>query len=250
MSEGGRGFLYFLPGGPAVTRKRVEDAGLGYLFDGRRGPGPSHVGLEPGPGGKPGCAFSVAGRSGRGGPLPSRASETKPGEDGKREPVVAWSPIHGTEAWIGVLEDALPGPADLARAEAIEGHQVELGDGASWLVPVVRRLRGDPGLPCALVFDGHDWNRGDVKPAFRALWAAACRIWAVFQGARVGEPVTLTEEATTAATAIAVNYRVSPVEVGALGLLDTGSHVELLKAVVDWPSLKLLEGKEEAATPS
>jgi len=232
MSEVARGCLYYLPGKPMLTRRRVDDAGLGYLLDGRGGPGPTVAAMSPGPDGLAGAVFTIASRRGHGAPETTLADKAK------------WSRIPGTEAWLGVVEDALPGPEDLQRSEIVDGHDVVLGDGFSWRVPVVRLLDGGSSLPRALEWDGLAWRHGDVRPAYRCLWAAALRMWDALAGSNDdGAPVTLTEEATTAATAIALNYRVGPAEISALGLLDTHSEVEVLKALIDLPALEALRGK-------
>lgn len=232
-----RGFYYFIPG--PVSRESIDSAGLGYLFDGRSGPGPTVVGTTSGPGGKAGTFFTVAGRGERGAPELA-------GVDWSR---VRWAEIPGSPASLGLLEGELPGPEDLARAEQVDGHLVELGDGAQWLVPVVRRIRGGTSLPRALKWQGKEWVEGDVRPAYRSLWAAGLRLWdsAI---AKIDGPITLTEETSTAVTALAVNYRLGPAEASELGLLDSRTAGTLLLALIDVPVLRALAGKAGAATPS
>lgn len=230
------GFLYFLPGLQAVNRARVEAAGLGYLFE-KQG-GANTRGAQDGPGGVAGAYFSVPGKGGRG------------ESDLQRVEAATWTPIPGSPASLGVLADALPGPDDLARAELVDGHAVELADGKPWTIPVVRKLLGGSALPRALAWDGKDWSRGEVLPVYRKLYAAGQRLFDAFRGSEGDGPTTLTEEVETAVTAIAVNYRVGPAEVSALGLLNTRSAGEVLRAMIDIPALEQLRGKAEAAGPS
>lgn len=243
------GLAYFLPGVESVTRERIERAGLGYLFDGSRGPGPDVRETQSGPDGGPGRFFTVAGCRGRGELARELLDEDLAREAGAPSRL-SWSPIPGGPAWLGLHLSAVPSPEDLARTKRVDGYEVELGDGHLWTVPLVRKRGGETSLPRALRWDGRDWRRGDVRPLYRALYAAGLRIWEQVTAGADGEPVTLTEETTTCVGALALNYRVGPAEVSALGLLDTDSAQRVVGALIDLPVLGVVRGKAEAATPS
>lgn len=235
------GFFYFIadsarPGGGALTRQAISDAGLGYLLDGKGGPTVQPT--DRGPEKQSGTFFTVAGAGGRGEPSILRAGEAR------------WDKIPGLEAWIGRLEGESPGPEDLARAKLIDGYPVELADGKTWLVPVVRALGGGSRLPRAMVWDGRDFVEGGVRPAYEKLFAAGQRIWDLISTSPDGHAVTLSEATATSVAALAANYRIGPAEVDLLELLDSANTVDVVKALIDYPAVEGLRGKLGAATPS
>lgn len=245
-------FLYYLPASRG-SREAVLAAGLGYAL----GPGgPTWAPMAPGPDGQAGVVLGL-----------SDAAPVHAAGD------VRWTRMAGLAVWLGLLNAAPPGPADLARPEGLPGHRVRLGDGAEWLIPAARLVRGGTLLPQALVRAQGAWTRGDVLPAWRDLWDGACRVWDALYGGlaaadeaeETDEPanpagppkpvrLTLSDECDLAVRAIAANYRVGPDEVSALGLLTTTTQLAVLKALVDWPALLDLAKKarppgEAASSP-
>lgn len=227
--------LYFFPGAKAGGRALFEAAGLGYAIEGG---GAGAVALtDRGPNGMPGAIVAPPSPRGRQA-LPQAADSAR------------WSEIPGGKAWVGWQPDAPPRPEDLERRVTIPGHHVQLADGREWLVPVARRVTGASGLPRAMRWDGVDWSTGEVLPAYAGLWGAACSLWdRLLNVDAQGDHVTVNVECDAAAAALAVNYRLGPAEISALGLFTTQAQQQVIGALIDLPALEELRGKVEAAAP-
>ncbi|HUV11129.1 MAG TPA: hypothetical protein VMX12_09130, partial [Acidimicrobiia bacterium] len=181
---------YYVPGWEAAPLTRLASIGLGHAFERPAGV----VAVTPrGPGGGPGVIVTDAG-----------VDRTK----------LDWRQAPGQKWWIGVSGDTPP--ATLARKEQIDGHEVELGDGHRWLVPVARTFGIGSRLPQRLVLgpDGATWT-GEPLARFVAVSAKAERVERAMLGDLEDdeEPITvLGEGASVAVEALALNYRVSAVE--------------------------------------
>lgn len=226
--------VYFQEGAGAMSAERAEALGLGYAL-----PTVAHRAIK-GPGGASGVAFCT--------------SASRPG------PMPRWEPYPGKPGlWIGWDPEAPPGPAELARADQHAGHPVRLADGSSWVVPVARHPSGASPFPRAMKWSEGGWHVG-AEPADKLhlrLWEAACDFWdrlVTAAGPEEEAEVTLDEQADLAAAALSVNYRVSPFELGALGLVTTSTVADVCLALVDFPSLRKLveessDPKPEGPTP-
>ena len=80
-----------------------------------------------------------------------------------------------------------------------------------------------------------------MLPRYRRLWKLAEEWWAAFTGGRIEGQTIQTDFSDASAFDCAVeclqaNYRVGPVEISLLGLLDDGDALRrILDALVDWP---------------
>lgn len=234
------GLIYYLAGKRAVSEEDLRKAGLGYALDGAGGP--SHVAAEKGPDGGAGVMFTLPDARGENPPVQALAASAR------------WTRIPDVAgAWVGFDPKDPPGPGDLCRREKMVGHDVEMGDGRKWTVPVAIRFPEGTCLPRSLSWDGSRWAQGDVVPRYRELFAAAQRIWdnlvnATKPGEEAGEvTVTLSEEAGVCACALAVNYRLGPAEISALGLFDEQSEANAALALVDWPAVLEYARKKKQA---
>jgi len=230
-------FIYYATGRSAITREDLTALGLAYLLPAAAGP--TCAPIQPGPDGAAGCVFTFG-----------AGSLQSAGGKGGAE----WRPLEGSHIQVMVPAGDLPGPADLARRHAQPGHTVRLGDGRRWLVPVARLVGGDPGLPTHLRRVDGRWRSDTVRPEFADLFADACRIWDKLESLAAGsdskspqktddEQITVEIEADIAVRALAVNYRIGPVGVDLLGLLDTDTVWQTLKALIDWPAIEDLSKK-------
>jgi len=236
-----RSILYFVAGRSGMSAEHLPEVSLGYL-------GISGVvsrTVTRGPGDQAGVVFATY-------EPPKSTEELMPGYYPERQEWAAF-PTGKQDAcptiWMGVEKGKHPGPEDLARREPFQGHEVVLGDGQSWMIPVVRALAGYSPLPRKLQWDGASWSPGDVMPAYQQLFEGACHIWDVL--AKTTEStVTLTDECDMAVQALGLNYRLGPGEVSLLGLLNTRTEGEVVLAALDWPALEALKKKVEAGEPS
>lgn len=228
-----RGLYYYLPGEAPVTPARLAEAGISYALGAGGHP---QAGMSPGPDGGRGKVFCLPG-----------AGQTGP--DLQQAAKASWAKIPGATAWVGFDPSAPPGPDELARDRVFEGYWVDLADGRRWLVPVVRELRGSTVLPRGRRWDGSAWSDGEVLPRYREIFAAACKAWetmlAAADGGGAGE---ISVDTDLAAQALALNYRVGPAEISHLGLFDTRSEVEVVRALLDLPVLEALKKKEASDT--
>ena len=131
-----------------------------------------------------------------------------------------------------------------------------LADREDWLVPVARHAWGEPAFPRLRVLDDDGspaW--GDVREDLRDLWGAACRAWEALDQALLGEePAADLADADLfrlSVGALALNYRLGPVEVDFLGLFTDEIERRVLLAVLDWPTVerarKAVEAREGPA---
>ena len=223
--------LYFHNTGKhIIAEDDLPGLGLAYAFE-RAANG--HIPITSaqtanGPGGKPGVIFGT---------------ETSAAAQGHQPDSQTWHRHPGRDdLWLGWPTDAVPGPSDLRRPSLVGGYRVRLADGAEWIVPVARRVDGSTLLPQRMVWDGAAWGPGDVLDRYADLYAAACRMWDALKTSD-GPTVTLSEESDLAAMALAVNFRVGPAEISALGLFDTQTHKTFVLSLLDWPALEELQKK-------
>jgi len=139
-----------------------------------------------------------------------------------------WIPNHAGLYSVGVWKDSPPTPADLLKDRWHPSHDVVLGDGKSWHVPVARRLPQKYGLQSGKPVL-------TVKQQFAAFWAASYDWYETLLGADVGSGRM---EAPSnwwdyALMALSLNYRLTPEVVAHLELIDTENVLELVLVTVD-----------------
>ena len=113
-------FLYYFPGlNGKPTAEQIAAAGLSYaLGDGAR---VTYCGCRGGP--DDGSGQVVAAGQAEVGYYPEKQR---------------WQKIPGQNVFVGMDKEKPPGPDDLIRRDALDGHPVELGDGQLWSIPVAR----------------------------------------------------------------------------------------------------------------
>lgn len=170
-----------------------------------------------------------------------------------------WTRLRGLNGasgvWLGWYLDAPPTPADLTKPARLPGHLVTLADGRQWELPVARRWSDDAFMrtvPARLTLDDNgQWVPGEVLAEYAGLWSVA-EAWMSFKARaseQSGAAMSIAEAVELACTALAVNYRVSRSEVAALGLVDDQGQkaVEMLDAVIDWPTFARWVDEQKAA---
>lgn len=232
------GFLYFSPQPTPPSAKDLERLTLAHLD--RVGPTRQ---TTAGPGERPGYLFARPG-------YPDTQVKFLP--DGQ-----VWRQIPGSEAWVGHGREAVPGPAELLRADALDGNSVLLGDGREWLVPVARRWDFDgeifvrQTLPRETELDAEGrWQAGQVVAGCRRLWEITLQ-WDAFQRAdREGEPsaaLSFHDGAMLAVEVLARNYHLAAAEAALLGLITEATVPAVLDALTDEAGLIEAIKKKAAA---
>lgn len=244
------GLLYFVPGekrGMASNPTKIAELGIGHAFEST-----------------PTAAEVIGGPAGDGVILVADAAHVRTGYYPHEQ---EWRKVPGSTAWVGRELDKPLESLSLARGKQFTGHFVTLADGKQWLVPVARQaFERDgqlAGAGCALpratsVDDEGNWIVGDVQPAYAALWAVAERVWdqlvtqttaAADEGVDDADEVHVSlsfgDLNDAALLALATNYRVGKAEVAMLGLFDTDCVIQVLRALVDLPTVDLFLKKKQ-----
>jgi len=218
-----RGFLYFLPGRQAITPEEIErvTGGLMPAHGHKRtsGPGPDGNGVMFA---RPGVAlhYDAEGQT--------------------------WEQ-HG-ELWIGLSNDARPGPADLLRPDAIRGHMVELNDGQAWEIPILRVL--DPGIILPqfqqffLAADGE--RRMEMRPEYVDLGRRVEQVWErLMEAAMAGRAsFDIVTDGDMIEEAIGLNYFMGQGEISLSRLLNMGNVSAVINAMLDVPSISAFMKKK------
>jgi hypothetical protein len=137
--------------------------------------------------------------------------------------------------WLGVQNDRKPNPEGLARTNSIAGYRMPMGDGQEYVLPNVMRLPAvydidETGEEVRRTRD--DWRQIED----RATWAL-CQL---IQCSKPGLMLPEKECRRYVAEMIAVNYRLVPEMVYALGLLDSDCWQGAMGATVDRDKLTSL----------
>ena len=236
------GFLYFLPNQAGVNEGILKRFKLDDRFDLA---GLSCRQCDRGPGGMKGAVIGYDQK---------RTIGYYPDQQ-------EWHEAPATDYWIGRWTDAPILPADLMRQETRPGHEVKLGDGHQWLVPVARLWpSGQSAFPEKLVLGaGDEWVREPYGP-YVELCQNAERVWRrvmIDTGLIVSEeidprekPLDDVEAVGIAIRALSVNYRIGRVEASELGLLtttDEGTIIAILEVFVGLPDLVAINKAMEIA---
>ena len=224
--------LYFLPGvtwtrgqSLAVTRSILREAGLAEIFS---DVSEDHVGWAQiaglGPDNTSGTVvYYVDGREppNRCGYYPAQQNWTKAGG-----------------IWIGTDKDCKPTPEGLRRRRVHPGWPVELGDGQTYTVPVVRRPDESTNLPTDLIFDAARKLAQPIKPDYVSYWEAAAEVVRWLPAMVTGnglEAVDQVKALRLAIQALGLNYRYGLQEHNALRLIDGTNLWTVLAMSVDAP---------------
>lgn len=235
------GFLYFLEEArESQLREILPMRGLGHVVS----DGLQSRGCSTGPGAAAGIVVADRDR------VPTRRVGFFPAQQ-------IWRRVPGQEgAWVGVTDQSRPGPVDLARKKMLDGHEVELGDGNRWLVPVAMAWSSSPiracgRLPCVMDLDADgSWVYGDVEATYCDLWRLA-QEWTDTKG-RVADYIHThgTSEGlddphlyndwvyARSVEILAVNYVIDQTEAALLGLFVTDRKWLLLDTLIDDQGLK------------
>ena len=237
------GFIYYKPGkrnNNQVTKQEVEGWGLGYAFDdvieSRDVQGTATDNQN---------GFVFANKRGLGkctlGMFPAQQ---------------AWRKVIGSECWVGVFNDFLPKPEDVARKRQLRGYMVDLADGNKWIVPLCREyLEDDPEATCVLpryldLDDAGNEIPGQVLGVYQHLWDATEPLAQALMGEKQDTELDLDDWAL-AATLLQANYLVDRTELAMLRCFDEvlpPASVGLY--AIDYPSFIARIEKKTSSNPT
>jgi len=240
-----KGFVYFLPGlTNYVTRENMIAAGVGHALTV----------------GNPTSRGTQAGPEGLGGYLaaPTGPFEAPPLYEPEKQ---VWQAGPGKKFFVGYWKDSPPGPAALAKDRIIPGEPLPLGDGNTWTVPVAISFAAGRGstLPRRFVIgaDGQSWEMS-VEPRFVHLCEHAEEVVAAWLGGEenstdgsVKVSLDFARSMQMCVDALACNYRVGPIEVSLLRLINTDTRWDILKALIDMITMQQVDalGQKKSDTP-
>lgn len=226
--------LYFLPRvqwhrgqSLSITRSLIREAGLADTFS---DVSEDHVGYNQLPGRGPGdLSGSIIFYCDR---EPPRRLGYYPAEQ-------QWTSIgDGSQLWVGVDSDESPTPENLQKRRIHPGYPLELGDGKTYTIPVVRRPDGSTNLPTDMVFDAAGKLQEPIKPAYTRYWETSAEVCQWFFGGEAIAP----DKARALQLAIEVlglNYRYGMAEHSALRLIDATNFLAILALSVDLPRVQM-----------
>lgn len=152
-----------------------------------------------------------------------------------------WQQIGG-DLYIGYSN--LPKASELIRNRIIDGHDVILGDGDVWRIPVARLVNGDTMLPQVLRKSNDGKVVFEIAERYKKLYDFADNFWRIRMEAAVvnAAEIELTFEDifSSCAEILSINYMVSETEISIMGLITTENIRDFMDAVIDIPSLNLL----------
>lgn len=227
--------LYFLPGPDKKPDcSRLERAGLGHLE------GAIAHRVCQGPGGAQGIVFEVK---------PANGNETKVGYYPDEQTWASFISFQSAKpadagAWFGFYNNDPPRPNELERAQQNPGHRVLMCDRNEWTIPAATYL------PRRLKLKPEGGVEFFLSETFQHLQTEVDALWRDYQrDIGIVKPVDADEEKRfqeehlneegqlrLAYAFLALNYRVAPAEINALGLFDDTSLTRTLEAILDVPT--------------
>jgi hypothetical protein len=164
-------------------------------------------------------------------------------------------PANDHGVWVGFYNNDRPSPKELIRTRnLIPGHMTLLADQQKWLVPIARGASDNDGqivwynaLPTTSILDDKgEWLAGDVCKEHEYLWQLAMNWDDSVRNAVVDDDdqesetkkiiYNFNELHHSTVKVLQTNYRVSGIECALLGLLTEQVCVEVMNALIDWPT--------------
>lgn len=165
-----------------------------------------------------------------------------------------WKKRFGSDAWIGIVNDAPPDSQMLAREKMVCGESIILADGNAYCVPLLRsfdvnQLDGpftyQVNLDRVLEQDPETGRMvpGDVTPEYTEVWNQAlqigdCLLTQVTRGSTNAASLDEGVLEDFVANVLNINYRLQKPELSILKLLTVDLTAQVMKMAIDWPTLQ------------
>lgn len=160
--------------------------------------------------------------------------------------VQSWQDIPGTPLSIGYNIDNPPTPQDFMKPEIVPGHNLLLGDGNEYIIPIARRYQVGCLLPYDMLMLVHGKLQKVTIERYLELQQIAEKI-AIWQGFMPGDKKDIsfidTDEKffLVCCKVLATNYNLDYREISILKLFNNINIVKVLQYVVDLPYLDEVE---------
>ena len=244
IDEKASAFLYYLPGLAAVTLEQIKEHGIHGIFETDVSWDSATV-LQNGP------------DKGRGMIVALHLPGARPTQ--MRADKQTWQKVG--KYWIGYYTDQPPRAIDLGRAKGLAGHYVQCRKN-KYQVPLLRYFEPEWGNPLPQVYaidiDGNPVEQVDSRYVDLCREADSRFYWWCVENELVDlvkdidspdRPTNL-ERFDFAARVIAVNYRVSNIELRILQEIGTDELKRIEEAVFDWPTVMAFSADSAKKNPS
>jgi hypothetical protein len=144
----------------------------------------------------------------------------------------------GCRAWVGIDREYSPRPADLVRVADPAGHNVQLGDGHTWKVPIIREpfnkeSAGRSQLTRDFTFDSSGRLVFVRQSSDDRLWELSGVAWDHFFEREKQPTLDMEEMVELILGALAINYRIGKPEAQLLRLFNTKTWSPAVEAILD-----------------
>jgi hypothetical protein len=156
----------------------------------------------------------------------------------------------GADCWVGIDNEYPPTPADLARGPHLSGYDVELADGNTWRVPIVRSPQ--PSRECGdrdFCFDTNG-RAYSVRTGDERLWQLAEVVWDHYIDTEADSSVGLDDLLEFCIGTLSMNYRFGKPEQHILRLIKASNWQAVADAALDIPLLKEAAEAQKKTTDS
>lgn len=228
------GYLLFIPGGDPHRQSTqvLADVGLGGLCDDDKA---DLVPVSVGPGGVGGALLSW--QTFAGAPQFAYLPDSQ-----------VWQSMAGGAWWFGRQKDSPITPADVARRKQYTGLNCTLRDGNDWSIPITASLPRVWGL------DEHGAFSRVIAPEFREYCELSAGVFQSLMSA--SQSIDSGESAAVAVAgaweylcrALALNYRLCPELVAALGLIDDSNFAYALSTSCEFDLIAQVEAQKKTAS--
>ena len=227
-------FLYYLPEfqRPVVQRSDLPTELSAVLDDANW----STAKLDKGPDGKQGRMLIVAPADKTKGAIPEPATYSAT--------LQQWAPCgDDITHWMGWSLAAPPEIGDVLRKRQVDGHKVRFADGVEWTIPAV--LVPFDTLPKRWTLSGAGEPMRSIQPGYESLQTESTKWFDLISENKKFDEADWFDYVSKL---LAVNYRVGPREIAALGIVDNSIDliVGTIKASLGWHEIEAMRQKKTA----